>query len=570
LTELVSLRDLQRIQDAFALATGVASVITAPDGWPLTRPSNFTRLCRDLIRATPRGLENCTRSDAVLGRPNPVGPNISPCLSCGLWDGGASVFAGEQHIANWLVGQVRNEALDTEVLAAYAADIGVDDSEFRQALDEVPVMSLERFRHVCEFLFVMANQLSQLAFTALANQRTLDDVRRDMQARTATEAKVRHEQKLAAVGRLAGGVAHDFNNVLTVIHGNAELLADAPVAEDFAGRHAAMLSEIVAAAERGAQLTRQLLAFGRKQLRTPTALDINQLLTSFEPLLRRALPENIALHVGGGSEPLVVFADRNQVEQVLLNLVTNARDAITEGGDIRVDTERVVVDDLYAASQPDLTPGAYVLISVRDTGVGIPREVLDKIFEPFFTTKALGQGTGLGLASVHGVVHQAGGTVGVESEAGHGSTFRVYLPESAAPPAVLSGPPPSTVRSGDETVLVCEGDPAVRVLTVRILREAGYRVLAARAAEEASALSQTHRGPIHLLVTDVVQPGEKGGSVVDEIRRAHPEVRVLFVSGFTTPVTPTHGRPAAGARVLEKPYTRQALLTRARAVLDAR
>jgi CheY-like chemotaxis protein len=329
-----------------------------------------------------------------------------------------------------------------------------------------------------------------------------------------------------------------------------------------------MVSEIVAAAERGAELTHQLLAFGRQQVITPKDLDFNRIVANFEPILRRLLVENIALRVRLGSRPLVVVADQNQLEQVLLNLLVNARDAIQEAGAIDVALEPIAADELYAASHPELIPGAYVLLSVRDTGVGMTQDVLDEIFEPFFTTKPPGQGTGLGLSTVYGIVQQAGGYVGVDSQPGLGSTFRVYLPEVTEAPESARGVPAPVVTAGRETVLVCEDDAAVRVLSVRILREAGYQVIAAQNAEEALVLGAAHDGPIHLLVADVMLPGKSGRSLAEELTRGQSELRVLFVSGYAAPAVPGDARLDPTGDLLEKPYTRDALLRRVRSILD--
>jgi signal transduction histidine kinase/CheY-like chemotaxis protein len=567
LAELVDVDKLQRLQDAFASATGVASIITDTRGLPITRASNFSSFCNDVVRGTAKGLANCMRSDAELGKPNLSGPIMRPCLSAGLWDGGASIFAGGFHVANWLIGQVRNEAQREDVLLAYARDIGADEEAFRQALSKVVVMSTERFRQVCEFLFLAANQISQLAYANFRQRADMEALRREEQARRELEQRLRQSQKMEAIGQLAGGVAHDFNNLLTVIRGNAELLR-LTFGETLPGSELAMLTEIETAATQATSLTRQLLAFSRKQVTVPAVIDVNRIVDEFRPMLRRILEESTRFEVSLADEPTPVVIDRGQLEQAILNLVVNAQQAMPNGGLLQIELGRADVDELFAASHPELALGQYAVVAVRDTGCGIEKSALDRIFEPFFSTKPVGEGTGLGLSTVYGAAKQAGGHVSVYSEVGHGTTFRLYLPLNATS-AASSEQVDEAIRGGSETILLCEDAHAVRILAVRLLREAGYRVIVAETGEQAVSIAEAFEDPIHLLLTDVILPGMDGRRVAERVLALHPTVRVLFVSGYTANILANYGVSDWDAlELLEKPYTRASLLSRLRHILD--
>jgi CheY-like chemotaxis protein len=361
-------------------------------------------------------------------------------------------------------------------------------------------------------------------------------------------------------------VAHDFNNLLTVVLSCAEaLLQDLgeghPGAED--------VREIRGAGERARDLTRQLLAFARRQVIAPVVLDLNDLLGDSEKLLGRVLGEDVELAVQLTPGLWPVRCDPAQIQQVVLNLAVNARDAMPRGGKLTLETSNLVLDEQHAAEMPGLAPGPHVLLAVSDSGQGMTPEARAHLFEPFFTTKPPGQGTGLGLATVYGIVRQSGGHVRVHSEAGRGTTFRIYLPRTDAAPAPGS-PPPRPARSarGDETVLVVEDDPRVREVTVRALRGAGYRVLAAGDGREALAVAAAEAGPIDLLLTDVVMPELGGRQVAEALGSRHPAPRVLFVSGYTQDTIVHHGVLDAGVEFLPKPFTASVLLARVREVLD--
>jgi PAS domain S-box-containing protein len=384
----------------------------------------------------------------------------------------------------------------------------------------------------------------------------------DVTAQHELEAKYRQSQKLESIGRLAGGVAHDFNNLLTVILSCSEALETAvqsgsPIfAED--------IDEIRQAGLRARDLTRQLLAFARKQVIAPVRLDLNQAVRSSEKLLRRVLGEDVELVVETAPDLWPTLADPGQVEQVLLNLAVNARDAMPGGGKLTLQTRNEIPGHAGALSQ-----GSVQLI-VRDTGTGIPAAVKEHLFEPFFTTKEQGKGTGLGLATVHGIIAQAGGHLHVESEPGHGATFIVCLPRNLAPPTsrptLQALRPPAT--AGTERLLLVEDDPRVRAIALRALQGAGYKVDVAANGTEALELARLNGTPYALIVTDVVMPGLTVDRMVDGLRAGRPGLKVLYISGYTHDAIARQGVLEAGTRFLAKPFTTSALLARVRAVLD--
>lgn len=389
---------------------------------------------------------------------------------------------------------------------------------------------------------------------------------RDITERQRLEGELRQSQKMEAIGALAGGVAHDFNNLLTVISGHAELMRGAL---GLSPDDAQGIEEIAAAAGRAAVLTRQLLAFSRKQLLQPVPLDLNTVIGSLTPMLGRLIGEDIVISVDSRAGLGIIVADPGQVEQVLMNLVVNARDAMPHGGRIEIAAENITVDTQnQAAGDDDLHAGDYVLLSVSDSGTGISPDVLARIFEPFFTTKQVGQGTGLGLSTVFGIIKQSGGQISVASEVGKGTTFTMHFPraaESALLPAVA---PPIRRVGGSETILLTEDEAAVRTLTQRMLRLLGYTVLIAADAGEAMRIVAQHSGRIDLLLTDVIMPGLSGPRLADEIRLTYPAIRTLYMSGYTHNEIDRSGKLEKNALLLEKPFTGERLALAVRAALE--
>jgi PAS domain S-box-containing protein len=387
----------------------------------------------------------------------------------------------------------------------------------------------------------------------------------DVTERRHLEDQLRQAQKMEAVGTLAGGVAHDFNNMLMVVNGYSEqVLRKLPAGDPLRPK----LEEVRRAGERAAALTRQLLAFSRKQVLAPRVIDLNAVVTGLDRMLRRLIGEHIDMVVVPGRELGRVKADPGQVEQVVMNLVVNARDALPRGGGIRLETENVVVGAAEARRHAGLRPGPYVLLTVADDGVGMDATTLSHVFEPFFTTKAAGKGTGLGLSTVYGIVKQSGGYVGVESAVGRGTTFRVFLPTTDEP-LTPSGPgEPAVARGAAETgVLVVEDDATVRGLVCAALADAGYAVLEARHAGEAIELSERYKGPLALLLTDLVMPHMNGRELARRVAAGRPGLRTLYMSGYAEPELL---RDIDEGSFLAKPFTMDALAARVRDMLARR
>jgi PAS domain S-box-containing protein len=390
----------------------------------------------------------------------------------------------------------------------------------------------------------------------------------DITDQKALEEQFRHAQRMDSIGSLAGGIAHDFNNLLTAILGFSNLLLEEPAVIDGPAHVRADVDQIRQAGQRAAALTNQLLAFSRKQILQPAVLNTNPIIVNLEPMLRRLIGADIVLTTQLADDLGSAFADVGQIEQVIMNLVVNARDAMPGGGRITIDTANVELGAAYAARRVDVTPGRYVMLAVSDTGEGMAPGVQARIFEPFFTTKPAGRGTGLGLATLFGIVKQHEGHIGVYSELGQGTTFKIYFPRVSAESEKRVAAPVATLPSRGETVLLVDDDAAIRLLAHQVLTCAGYRVLEAADGRQATAMAAAHDGIIHLLVTDVVMPDINGRALAHQLIERRPDIKVLFMSGYTSGAVLHHGVLAAGVAFLQKPFT-PAVFTRAvREVLD--
>jgi PAS domain S-box-containing protein len=389
---------------------------------------------------------------------------------------------------------------------------------------------------------------------------------RDVTREREMQWRVQQQDRLAVIGQLAGGVAHDFNNVLTAIQGFTGLVLDElepsdPIRAD--------LEQVTRAADRAGMLTHQLLAFSRKQVLQPVVLDPNGAIADVEKMLRRLIGENISLHAALSPDLGQVMADPGQIEQVILNLAVNARDAMPRGGQLLLETKNVLLDEGYAQMHPGANPGAYVLLAVSDTGVGMSEQVKAHIFEPFFTTKEKTRGTGLGLATVYGIVTQSSGHIEVYSEPGVGTTFKIYLPRVDAE-TKAQRKPAAVDWQGTETVLLAEDDNVVRALARRSLERCGYTTLEARHADDALLVYERYRDRIDLVVTDVIMPGEMSGrDLAKRLVSLHPEIKVLYTSGYTDEAIVHHGVLEPGVAFLQKPFTPSSLAQKVREVLDA-
>jgi PAS domain S-box-containing protein len=400
------------------------------------------------------------------------------------------------------------------------------------------------------------------------NSRNVTERKRAEEALHVSEEQLRQLQKMEAVGRLAGGIAHDFNNLLAVINGYSDILLRRWARSDEGDRE--KIEQIRKAGERAVQLTRQLLAFSRKQVLQPTVLDMNAVVSDMDKMLRRLLSEDIEVLTHLAPQLGRVKADFGQIEQVMLNLAVNARDAMPQGGKLTIETKNVELDEEYTRGHKSAQPGPHVMLAVSDTGCGMDAETQARIFEPFFTTKEIGKGTGLGLSTVYGIVKQSGGSLWVYSEVGRGTTFKVYLPRVEAeikPSQSLAGN--LELQRGTETILLVEDEEGVRRLTRELLQESGYEVLSARHGVEALEILEENIERIQLLLTDVVMPHMGGRELADRLAITQPQMRVLYMSGYTDDAILHHGVLDHGTAFIEKPFTAKALTKKIRETLGA-
>jgi PAS domain S-box-containing protein len=456
----------------------------------------------------------------------------------------------------------------TEESARYSREVAVPEFLVTGFAKEISYRFVKKNGEIIDVLLTSAAERdSEGRFVrSMAVTEDVTERKRAESERRKLEAQLQQAMKMEAVGRLAGGVAHDFNNLLTAIIGNIELAA-----MKLSASHpvAGMLGEANKAAERAAALTQQLLAFSRKQIIEPRVLDLNELISGLRMMLDRLIGEHIELETSLGEGLGAVRIDPGQFEQILANLVVNARDAMPDGGRIGISTSNADILEDYGEAHPETRAGRYVLLAVSDTGQGIPEDVRPHIFEPFFTTKPKGSGTGLGLSTIYGVAKQAGGSVEVRTQPGKGTTFEIYLPrveEELSRPA--AGFRKGGMPAGDETVLVVEDEDIVRELCVRVLSRLGYKVLSAPNGRAALELAGSFGGRIDLLVTDVVMPGMNGRETADRLAGIHPEAKVLFASGYTEDAIVRHGVLEEGVSFIAKPYSPAVLAEKIREILD--
>lgn len=487
-------------------------------------------------------------------------------MTISTWDEGRCLDCNDSFLR--ATGYQRNEALGRTGVELRFWPEAKDRSNFLKLLEQsgrirdLPVNFLTKSGE-------MRTGLLSAEVIEVTGQRSILTVTKDLTEYRKLEQQLRLSQRMEAIGRLAGGVAHDFNNLLTVILGSCLQLLGALETSD---PRRLLVEEIQQAGDRAGILTRQLLAFGRRQVLAPKLMDLNEVVRNAETILRRLVGENIDLVSVLSPEVPPVQIDPGQVEQVILNLAVNARDAMPNGGKLTIETASADLDESYASAHPPLQPGSYIMLAVSDTGCGISAEIQAHIFEPFFTTKSAGQGTGLGLAMVYGIVKQSGGYIWVYSEVGHGTTFKIYLPsagQGGQPESTEEVVPPARKASpGGETVLVVEDEDAVRRLVGRTLAAGGYRHLEARNGEEALEICAKSGEMVHLLVTDVVMPRMSGPELAKRLQVFYPELRTLYVSGYAAEAVVHHGVLKRGVSFLQKPFTPDGLLRKMREVID--
>ena len=465
-----------------------------------------------------------------------------------------------------VMGWPKNEALEKNIKSLIAAEhLSVCSEMMRRLLNEEPLHHFEIGLLRKDGRKVLLDTSARLV-RAAGKKTGIQGIARDVTERRNLENIVQQSQKLEAIGRLSGGLAHDFNNLLCVISGHSELLAERIGSNDDSIRS---IMQIRKATDSAAALTRQLLAFSRRQVIHPQVLDLNRIVAETEKLLGRLVDEHIEFHTVLDPTLGRVTLDPVQIEQVIINLVLNARDSMPQGGKLTIETGNADLDESHQSKRGLIPAGEYVVLTITDTGCGMSEETRSRVFEPFYTTKEFGKGTGLGLATVYGIVKQSGGFIGVYSQEGRGTTFKIYFPRVVSPLPVASASRRSVeLTKGTETILLAEDAEQLRTLTRDFLTSNGYRVLVAANGEDAVRIARSFDGEIDLLLTDVVMPKMGGKPLVDQVLQFRPKTRVLFMSGYLNDGILQAGVPPDEVSLLEKPFTREILIARVRQVLD--
>ncbi|GFO69509.1 hypothetical protein GMLC_30880 [Geomonas limicola] len=562
LSDIVDCEMLQSMLEDFYRLTGMLGAVLDVSGKVLVAVG-WQDICTKFHRCHPETLKNCLESDTVLTSGVPVGSFKHYRCKNNMWDMVTPLEVGGRHVGNIFIGQFfyDDEVPDVEFYRAQARRYGFDEEEYLAALDRVPRFSRETAAAGMQFYAKLTKIISTLSFSTIRLSRTLNE-------RIHLEEQLRQAQKMETVGQLAGGVAHDFNNILQVIIGYGDLLQRD---EALSGRHKEEIAHILGAAEKASQLTRGLLAFSRKQVFALKPLYLNEVIENFKKFIVRVIGEDIQLRTVTQGKGPMIHADQGQMEQVLVNLATNARDAMPNGGLLTIETGFRTVEEASGREFGGVEPGPYAVVTVSDTGCGMDHDTCQRIFEPFYTTKGVGEGTGLGMSIVYGIVKQHNGFIEVHSEPGRGSRIGICLPiyqaadlETDAVPALPPLPP-----GGSETILLAEDDADVRSLMVTVLTKFGYRVVEAVDGEDAVEKFAAHRGEIALIVMDMIMPRKNGKAAYEEIALTCPEVKVLYSSGYTADFMQNRGVSGKEVELIMKPVQPMELLRKVRSMLDA-
>ncbi|MBT0654592.1 PocR ligand-binding domain-containing protein [Geomobilimonas luticola] len=562
LSDIIDCDMLRSMLEDFYKLTGILGAVIDTSGNVLVAVG-WQDICTKFHRCHPETLKNCIESDTVLTDNVPVGEFRQYRCKNNMWDMVTPLEVGGKHIGNVFIGQFffDDEEVDVELFRKQAQRFGFDETEYLAALSRVPRISREMAHWGMQFYAKLTQIISSLSFSSIKVSRMLSE-------RINLEHQLQQAQKMEVVGQLAGGVAHDFNNILTVISGYCSLLKMDYGLND---QQKQRVEAIAGAAEKAAQLTHGLLAFSRKQPLIMRQENLNDIVHHIHKFLARIIGEDITFSTACSNPELSIVADRGQIEQVLINLATNARDAMPNGGSFTVTSGLAELDSSFVGVHKyNVPPGKYALLTVSDTGIGIKKEDLAHIFEPFFTTKEVGKGTGLGMAIIYGIVKQHNGFINVYSEVGQGTTFRIYLPimESNDKPATVNVKENILPMGGKETILLAEDDPAVRTLVSTILSSSGYEVILAEDGDEAIEKFKQHHDKINLLLIDMIMPKKNGRETVEEIQRIKPGVKVLFTSGYTADFIQRRGVSEEGIELLMKPVQPTILLRKLREILD--
>jgi len=562
----IDFKRVNSLLEGFNQTTGFVTAILDLKGNILSK-SGWRQICTEFHRIHPETAKKCKISDTVLANKMSQGEkyHFYECLN-GLVDVAVPIVIKGVHVANLFSGQFFFEKPDPAFFKGQAAEYGFDENAYLGAFEKVPVVSKKKVKAAMGFLLDMTEMISEITFQRL-EQVELNEQRKIVESeQEKLKIQLLQAQKLESVGRLAGGVAHDFNNMLSIILGNTEILMDEI---DPQSLYSENLQEIFKAAQRSAKLTKQLLAFARKQVVEPQVLDLNEVISEMLKMLRRLIGEDIDLKWLPEHALKPVKIDPSQLDQILANLCVNARDAIKSVGEITIETANIHFDDEYCKDHIDTQPGDYVMIIVSDNGVGMEKKTLANIFEPFFTTKNADKGSGLGLSTVFGIVKQNKGFINVYSEPGQGTTFKIYLPEhQQSAPCKYENRTQPEAYFGNETILLVEDEPAIIRLTRLMLERLGYTILSASTPGEAIKIATGPEVAIDMLITDVVMPEMNGKDLARTLTEHFPDLKCLFMSGYTANVIADHGVLDSGVHFINKPFSKQILAKKVRDVLN--
>ncbi len=585
--EIFDINEIQKIQDAFAKATGAASLIADVNGRPITKSSNVCRLCTQIIKKTDAGRDTCIRSNAATSGYHPDGPMVQPCLGPGLLNATVSITIAGCHMANWIIGQVRDEKADLQKMLAFGDIIGAEHDDYAHALDEVTIMPVNQFTDISHALFLITEQLSDQAYQKLKYkqivstlkksekrlvqktrelQNTMDHLIEAMENNQAMEARLRQSQKMEAIGTLAGGIAHDFNNILFPILGFSEMIMqDLPLKNPVRDQ----MQSVIDGAVRARELVQQILTFSRETEQDCRPLKLQLIVKEVLKLARASLPATIKITKNIPNGVGMIKADPTQMHQVILNLISNALHAMEEnGGELSVSlSEADFSEDNLPAFE--MAPGPYVCLKVADTGPGMKPEILKRIFEPYFTTKVREKGTGLGLAVVHGIVKNLDGKIFAQSAPGEGTAFYMYLPRFTREPVLCDETKKAAVPcNGNEKILLIDDEKSILHMLEELLSRAGYRVTACNVAQQGlKCFTQTPRD-FDLVITDMTMPEMTGDKLVAALKKVRPDIPVILCTGCSENTVMARTGDAKPDKILMKPATREDVLANIRYLLD--
>jgi len=548
------LEDFYRMTGMLGAVLDLSGKVLVAVGWQ--------DICTQFHRCHSATLKNCLESDTFLTAGVPVGTFRHYRCKNNMWDMVTPLEVGGHHVGNIFIGQFfyKDEVPDRELFRRQAHRYGFDEEAYLAALDRVPRFSRQEAQAGMQFYAKLTSMVSDLSYASIKVSRMLDE-------RIHLEEQLRQSQKMEAVGQLAGGIAHDFNNILQVINGYGSLLK---IDQTLSGRQRSEVDHILSSTMKAAQLTKGLLVFSRKQVMTFAGVSLNDILDSVKNLLVRIIGEDILLETVTGGGRLRIWGDQGQIEQVLVNLAANARDAMPKGGTLTIETNLRAVETPLSQGTDRAEPGQYAVITVSDTGCGMDEATQKRIFEPFFTTKEVGKGTGLGLAIVYGIIRQHGGVINVYSELGQGTVFRVFLPlhTEGEDEGSVPGEPEPAPRGGSETILLGEDEPDVRQFMITLLTQYGYTVIPAVDGQDVVDQFSAHRDRVSLVLMDVIMPKKNGLEAWASIASLQAETKVLYVSGYTADFIQNRGVSEEGLELVMKPVQPNELLRKVREILD--